>query len=150
MNIHLSGGMSMPLSSKQRRFVQEYMVDHNASRAARQAGYGEKSAKVTGCRLLTNANVAEAIRAEEKATALRLELRRDRPPSTVHGFRRFCPRSIQASRGRFEEPQPGRGQRSGLLDTALVCRFSDAVVPSRTMRAPPPLRYKIERTTACS
>src|SRR5262245_61623886 len=68
----------MPPSPKQLRFVEEYCLDHNASRAPREAGYAAASAKVTGCRLLTNANVAQAIREREAEAAQRLELDRQR------------------------------------------------------------------------
>lgn len=43
------------------RFIKEYLIDQNATRAAIAAGYSEKSAKVTGSRLLTNANIRSRI-----------------------------------------------------------------------------------------
>lgn len=53
----------MGLTPKQERFVQEYLVDLNATQAAIRAGYSKKTAKVQGCRLLTYAAVAKAIEA---------------------------------------------------------------------------------------
>lgn len=49
------------LTPKQRRFVDEYLVDSNATQAAIRATYARNSAKEQGCRLLTKANVAAAI-----------------------------------------------------------------------------------------
>ena len=49
------------LSGKRRRFVCEYLVDQNAKRAAIRAGYSQKSAEVTACRLLRNAKVQAAV-----------------------------------------------------------------------------------------
>lgn len=49
------------LTPKQERFVAEFLVDMNATAAARRAGYSEKSAEVQGCRLLRNAQVANAV-----------------------------------------------------------------------------------------
>ena len=49
------------LSPRRQRFVAEYMVDLNATQAAIRAGYAPGGAKVTGSRLLSNANVAAAI-----------------------------------------------------------------------------------------
>lgn len=63
-------------SPKQLRFVEEYVLDHNATRAARAAGYAAASAHVTGCRLLRIPKVAEAIQAREAEAARRLELDR--------------------------------------------------------------------------
>lgn len=50
------------LTPKQQRFVDEYIVDLNAKQAAIRAGYSARSAEVQGCRLLSNANVQEAVR----------------------------------------------------------------------------------------
>lgn len=55
------------LNLKQRLFVNEYLKDLNAKQAAIRAGYSERSAEVTGSRLLSHAKVSEAIgRATEK------------------------------------------------------------------------------------
>jgi phage terminase small subunit len=70
--------MSEELSARHRRFIDEYLVDHNATRAARAAGYSPASAHVTGCRLLRNANVAAAIQARQAEVERRLELDRQK------------------------------------------------------------------------
>ena len=60
------------MTPRQTKFVQEYLQDPNATRAAVLAGYSENSAQQQGSRLLLNAVVAEAIReaqAEAAATA---------------------------------------------------------------------------------
>jgi Phage terminase, small subunit len=49
------------LTPKQQRFVDEYLVDLNATQAAIRAGYAPKSAFVQGSRLLSLAKVAEAV-----------------------------------------------------------------------------------------
>ncbi len=49
------------LTPKQARFVEEYLIDLNATQAAIRAGYSVKAAHVEGSRLLTNAKVAAAI-----------------------------------------------------------------------------------------
>jgi hypothetical protein len=61
-------GMSDALTGKQAKFVAEFALDHNASRAARAAGYGVAGARVTACRLLANPNVSAAV-AELEADA---------------------------------------------------------------------------------
>lgn len=47
----------MAMTNKQKRFADEYLVDLNATQAAIRAGYSEKTAKVTGAKLLTKANL---------------------------------------------------------------------------------------------
>lgn len=56
------------LTDKQLRFVEEYLVDLNATQAAIRAGYKEKNARVIGAENLTKPNIAEKI---EKAMAER-------------------------------------------------------------------------------
>ncbi len=49
------------LTPKQQRFVEEYLVDLNATRAAIDAGYSKKSARLIGCENITKPNIQEAI-----------------------------------------------------------------------------------------
>lgn len=49
------------MSPKQQRFVEEYLIDLNATQAAMRAGYSAKTANEQGSRLLANVNVAQAI-----------------------------------------------------------------------------------------
>lgn len=53
------------LTPKQQRFVDEYLIDLNATQAAVRAGYSEKTADVQGPRLLGNVGVRAAIRAAQ-------------------------------------------------------------------------------------
>ncbi|MBD2753801.1 terminase small subunit [Spirosoma validum] len=61
------------LTAKQKRFCQEYVIDHNATKAAIRAGYSEKSARFTACELLGNVGVQEFIEELEKSLTKRLE-----------------------------------------------------------------------------
>ena len=45
------------MNARQKRFCDEYLIDCNATQAAIRAGYSPKTAKVTGARMLTNANL---------------------------------------------------------------------------------------------
>ena len=51
----------MTLTAKQQRFVEEYLVDLNATQAAIRAGYSEKTARDIGHENLAKPNIAEAI-----------------------------------------------------------------------------------------
>ena len=50
------------LNEKQQRFIEEYLIDLNATQAAIRAGYSEKTARVQGSRLLLNADVKTHIK----------------------------------------------------------------------------------------
>lgn len=65
------------LNPKQERFVQEYLVDLNATQAAIRAGYSAKTAKTIGPRLLEHVGVQEAITAGRLKTSAKLELARE-------------------------------------------------------------------------
>lgn len=65
------------LTPKQRAFVQEYLVDLNATQAAIRAGYSPKTANVTACETLTKPYVAEAIRQALDKRAERTEISAD-------------------------------------------------------------------------
>lgn len=45
------------MNARQKRFCDEYLIDCNATQAAIRAGYSAKTAKITGAKLLTNANL---------------------------------------------------------------------------------------------
>lgn len=57
------------LNEKQARFVEEYLIDLNATQAAIRSGYSAKTADSQGNRLLTNARIARAVasRQDERA-----------------------------------------------------------------------------------
>ena len=58
------------LTPKQQRFVEEYLIDLNATQAAIRSGYSEKTARDIGCENLAKPNIAKAI---EEAQSKRTE-----------------------------------------------------------------------------
>jgi phage terminase small subunit len=62
------------LRPKHPRFVQEYLVDLNATQAAIRAGYGAKMANRVGSRLLTNVDIAAAVREGQRAQWAKADL----------------------------------------------------------------------------
>ncbi len=55
-------GIKTPtINHKQRRFIDEYLIDLNATRAAIKAGYSAKTARQIGARLLSNVNIKNEI-----------------------------------------------------------------------------------------
>jgi phage terminase small subunit len=67
-----------PLTPKQYRFAEEYLVDLNASAAARRAGYSAHSASVIGYELLQKPAVADLIAQLKKERSERLKCSADR------------------------------------------------------------------------
>lgn len=54
------------LTAKQQRFVEEYLIDLNATQAAIRAGYSEKTANEIGAENLTKPSISEAIAKAKK------------------------------------------------------------------------------------
>jgi phage terminase small subunit len=65
------------MTPKQQRFVEEYLIDSNATQAAIRAGYSEKTATEQGSRLLTNVKVSEALAAARSRLTMRTEITAD-------------------------------------------------------------------------
>lgn len=59
------------LTAKQRRFVEEYLVDLNATQAAVRAGYSKKTARQVGAENLTKPVIRAAIDEAQKARSER-------------------------------------------------------------------------------
>lgn len=62
------------LTDKQRRFVEEYVKDLNATQACIRAGYSAKGARTQGSLLLANPNVARAVQERQQKVSKRAEI----------------------------------------------------------------------------
>jgi phage terminase small subunit len=63
------------LTPKQERFVQEYLVDLNATQAAIRAGYSKKTAKSIGQENLTKPDIAMAVKEASKTLTEKVGLK---------------------------------------------------------------------------
>lgn len=68
----------MKLTAKQMRFVDEYMVDFNATQAAIRAGYKANTAHAIGAENLRKPKIAEEIARRQKDLQRRTEISQDR------------------------------------------------------------------------
>ena len=66
------------MTDKQKRFINEYMIDLNATAAAKRAGYSEKTAYSIGQRLLKNVEIKAAIQQIQNKMQNRLEITQER------------------------------------------------------------------------
>ncbi len=74
----LQGGDLMALRGKQQRFVDEYLIDRNATQAAIRAGYSAKTAEQMGYQLLQKTSVQEHISKGEAELAERNKITQDK------------------------------------------------------------------------
>jgi phage terminase small subunit len=68
----------MSLTFRQRCFVNEYLVELNAAKAAIRAGYSQKTAKSQGSRLLTNVDVRSEIQRRQLLDEVELKIDREK------------------------------------------------------------------------
>ena len=90
----------MALTAKQERFVQEYLVDLNATQAAIRAGYSPKTAYSMGQRLLKNVEVKAAIKAAMEKRSQRVEITQDRVLQEYARLAFFDPRKLFLENGK--------------------------------------------------
>lgn len=87
--------MSDGLTAKQRKFVEEYLVDLNATQAAIRAGYSQKTAKSIGQENLTKPDIqAEVQKAMQKASE-RTEITQDYILTGLKGVAERCLQEIK-------------------------------------------------------
>lgn len=94
----------MPLTAKQQRFVQEYLVDLNATQAAIRAGYSAKTARSIAQENLTKPDIASAIAAAQQKRALRVEVTQDRVLQELGRLAFFDIRKLYNSDGSLKQP----------------------------------------------
>ncbi len=89
----------MALSDKQRVFVDEYLVDLNATQAAIRAGYSQKTANEQGARLLAKVSIQAELSARMKAREQRTEITQDRVLQEIARVAFFDPRKLFSDDG---------------------------------------------------
>lgn len=67
---------SKPLTAKQSRFIDEYMIDMNGAAAAVRCGYSPKTSRAIACELLTKPDIQAELQARGAALARELEITR--------------------------------------------------------------------------
>lgn len=68
----------MPLTPKQKRFCDEYLIDLNATQAAIRAGYSSKTAAEQASRLLTNVNIQTYIQEKRQQLQQKTNITQER------------------------------------------------------------------------
>lgn len=98
------GEKKVKLTPKQERFVQSYLQHFNASKAAREAGYSEKAAAVTGSILLRNSKVQQRINDLRGDMAGGFNVSRERLAQELARIAYGDPRAIFDKEGRMLPP----------------------------------------------
>ena len=78
------------LTQKQQCFINEYLVDLNATQAAIRAGYSEKTAKSVGSENLTKPDIQRAIQEAISKREIRTEITQDKVLSDIEDIKRHA------------------------------------------------------------
>ena len=125
------------LTPKQQRFVEEYLIDLNATQAAIRAGYSEKTAAVIGAENLIKPNIAKAIQEAQESLSNKTQLTVD---MVVQGLLKeaqdYAEGSTQSARvsawahlgkhlGMFKDKVEHSGSNGGAIDLSLKVVFEN-------------------------
>jgi phage terminase small subunit len=91
--VRTTGNHRAPLTPKQKRFVEEYLIDLNATQAAIRAGFSSRNADKIGSQLLGKTRVRAEIDAQLSARSVRTQITQD---YVLQRLRENVERSMQA------------------------------------------------------
>jgi len=78
------------LTNKQKKFIDEYMIDLNASAAYVRAGYSPKLSNTNATKLLQNTIIAEEIKKRQELSAIKAEVTREEIISDLKKIKDDC------------------------------------------------------------
>lgn len=91
------------LTDKQKRFVDEYLIDLNATQAAIRAGYSEKTANRIGPELLVKTCIQDAISKAKAERSERTKITKDLVVKELYETYKIC--AVQIPKMNFEGEQ---------------------------------------------
>lgn len=94
----------MALTDKQRRFVDEYLIDLNATQAAIRAGYSSRNADKIGSQLLGKTRVSDEIASKMKEREQRTQITQDRVLQELARIAFFDIRKLYREDGSMKAP----------------------------------------------
>ena len=92
------------MTPKQTRFIDEYLIDLNATQAAVRAGYSVRTAEWIGPQLLGKSHVSEAVAVQMKAREVRTFVTQDKTLREIARIAFADPRKLMHSDGRIKLP----------------------------------------------
>lgn len=118
------------LTAKQARFVEEYLVDLNASAAARRAGYSQKTAEWIGPQLLTKSHVQEYLQSAQRERSARTGITADRVIAEIAKVAFADPRKVMSWGPGGVELKDSESLTDA--DAAIISEVSESISQSGT------------------
>ena len=125
------------LTPKQQRFVEEYLIDLNATKAAIRSGYSEKTAAVIGAENLIKPNIAKAIQEAQESLSNKAQVTvemvvqgllneaKDLSEGSTQSARVSAWAHLGKHLGMFKDKIEHTGKDGGPIDLSLKVVFED-------------------------
>ena len=122
------------MNSKHQRFVDEYLIDQNATRAAIAGGYSEKTARSQGSRLLTYADISQAIRERLEHISTELQITAQDKRERLWAIATFNTQTIEDQDGelRMRDPRAATSAIAELNKMDGAYKAADGDMPQVT------------------
>lgn len=114
----------MKLTPRQQRFIDEYLIDLNATQAAIRAGYSERTASQIGRQQLQKTSVSDAIAQAMKAREKRTHITQDRVLQEVARIAFFDIRRLYNQDGTLKRPHELDDEAAAVLSAIEVIETS--------------------------
>lgn len=123
------------LTPKQQRFVEEYLIDSNATQACIRAGYSEKSAMEQGYQLLHKTSVKAEIERLQAETSKKLNVTKESLIQDLLEIKDLCKTDTRAIHNSisaintinkmlgFNEPEKSEVKLDGNIDISKLIEF---------------------------
>jgi len=112
--------MANKLTAKQQTFVEEYLIDLNATQAAIRAGYSKKTAYIIGHENLSKPNIAEAIQKAKAERSERTGVTADMVIAELAKIGFSDLRNVLTSSGQLIDPQDWDDATAGAISSLEV------------------------------
>ena len=124
------------LTAKQARFVEEYLIDLNATQAAKRSGYSPKTAGSVGFENLQKPEIAEAISAAQAARSARTGIIQDRVLAELAKIAFSDLRKVLGAGGGILDPQAWDDDTAGAISSLEVVTRLDGTTDDEGNRIP--------------
>ena len=132
------------LTAKQARFVEEYLVDLNATQAAIRAWYSQKTAQAIGTENLAKPVIKEALSARIQARSARTEITQDLVLTDIEKIKRDAMRDRADQEGNVAMTNHAAALKACELQGRHLAMWNDKMALSGEVSIASAIRARIE------
>lgn len=134
----------MALNEKQRRFVDEYLIDLNATQAAIRSGYSEKTAQQIGAENLLKPVIASEIKSRIDDRTKRTEITQDKVLYDIELIKLDAMKAKQDSDGNEAMVNHNAALKACELQGKHLAMWVEKVDTTMTVKTPPVIQFVLD------